>query len=43
MRALIFQLDRAIQSVAAKRGIDADETFGLSHVCRNLVRAHAQL
>jgi len=42
-RALIFDLDQAIQGVTAKLGIDADETVRLSHVYHNLIRAHAEV
>jgi PKHD-type hydroxylase len=42
-RALIFDLDQAIQGVTEKLGIDADETVRLSHVYHNLIRAHAEV
>ncbi|PPQ36592.1 PKHD-type hydroxylase [Rhodoblastus acidophilus] len=42
-RALIFDLDQAIQGVTAKLGIDAIETVRLSHVYHNLIRAHAEV
>lgn len=42
-RALIFDLDQAIQGVTAKLGIDADETVRLSHIYHNLIRAHAEV
>ncbi|MCW2283782.1 PKHD-type hydroxylase [Rhodoblastus acidophilus] len=42
-RALIFDLDQAIQGVTTKLGVDADETVRLSHVYHNLIRAHAEV
>jgi len=42
-RALIFDLDQAIQGVTAKLGVDAEETVRLSHVYHNLIRAHAEV
>jgi len=42
-RAMIFDLDQAIQGVTARLGIDADETVRLSHVYHNLIRAYAEV
>ena len=42
-RAMVFDLDQAIQGVTARLGIDAEETVRLSHVYHNLIRAHAEV